>query len=38
LVAAAKALMSHGITEAEVSRMMKDNPARLLGLTSSSTP
>ena len=38
LVAAAKALMSHGITEAEVSRMMKDNPARLLGLTSSSSP
>lgn len=38
LVAAAKALMSHGMTEAEVSRMMKDNPARLLGLTSSSSP
>ena len=38
LVAAAKALMSRGITEAEVSRMMKDNPARLLGLTSSSSP
>jgi hypothetical protein len=32
LVTAAKALMSHGITEAEVGRMMKDNPARLLGL------
>ncbi len=32
LVAAARALMNHGITEAEVSLMMKDNPARLLGL------
>jgi predicted metal-dependent TIM-barrel fold hydrolase len=32
LVTAARALMSHGITEAEVSQMMKDNPARLLGL------
>jgi hypothetical protein len=32
LVTAAKALMSHGITEADVNRMMKDNPARLLGL------
>jgi hypothetical protein len=34
LVTAAKALMSHGLTEAEVARMMKDNPARLLGLAS----
>lgn len=32
IVIAAKALMSHGITEAEVIRMVKDNPARLLGL------
>ena len=38
LVAAAKALMSQGITEAEVGRMMKDNPARLLGLPSPSIP
>jgi hypothetical protein len=38
LVVAAKALMSHGITEAEVSRMMKDNPVRLLGLASASSP
>ena len=32
LLLAARALMRHGMTEAEVSRMMKDNPARLLGL------
>ena len=33
LVLAARALMRHGITEAELSRMMKDNPARLLQLS-----
>ena len=32
LVAAARVLMDHGFTEAEVSRMMKDNPARMMGL------
>lgn len=32
LVIAARALMRHGLTEAEVNRMMKDNPARFLGL------
>jgi len=34
LVTAARALIGRGLTEAEVGRMMKDNPARLLGLTS----
>ena len=32
LVLAARALMRHGITEAELDRMMKGNPARFLGL------
>lgn len=32
LVAAARALVSHGIPEADVHRMLKENPARLLGL------
>jgi len=32
LVTAAKALMSHGISERDIDRMLKENPARLLGL------
>lgn len=33
LVRAAKALMSHGITEREIDLMLKKNPAGLLGLS-----
>ena len=32
LVLAARALMKHGMTEVEINRMLKENPARLLGL------
>jgi hypothetical protein len=32
LVTAAKALMSHGITEAQIDQMLKQNPAKLMGL------
>lgn len=38
LVTAARALMRHGITEAEVGQMLRDNPARLLGLAPPSSP
>jgi predicted metal-dependent phosphotriesterase family hydrolase len=31
-VLAAQGLMKHGVTEAEINRMLKENPARLLGL------
>jgi hypothetical protein len=36
LATAARALLSHGVTESELGQMMKDNPARLLGLAPSS--
>lgn len=37
LVNAAKALISRGISEADVSRMMKDNPIKMMGLPPSGT-
>jgi hypothetical protein len=38
LVQAAKVLMKHGISEQDISRMMKDNPIKMMGLPPAGTP